>query len=103
MVRHPLSSSQRVIVTAEGEFVKVAEMFPNHLPRVRTGQARGVCFSGEKDGERFAPCVQSQVPPTRRSTLQSVNWSTKHRCVWFVLLKAFTSIFSFEKLFSVHV
>src|SRR3954467_11498192 len=33
------------------------------------------------DGESFAPGVQSPVPPTRRSTLQSVNWSNKHRRV----------------------
>src|ERR1041385_4475986 len=67
----------------------------NHLPRVKIGQARGVCCSGEKDGESFAPGVQSPVPPTKRSTLQSVNWFTKHRCVSLVFFLAFTlSIYS---------
>src|SRR3954471_5864019 len=53
----------------------------NHLPRVRTGQTRGVCCSGEQDGESFASGVESPVPPTRHSTFQSVNWFTKHRGV----------------------
>src|SRR4051812_22957137 len=59
-------------------------------PRVNTGQTRGVWFSGDKDGERFSPGVQSPVPPPRRSSLQRVNWVTKHRCVSLVLILVFT-------------
>src|SRR3954469_8428065 len=62
----------------------------NHLPRVNSGQTRGVWFGGDKDGERFAPGVQSPVPPPRRSSLQRVNWVNKHRCVRLVLILVFT-------------
>src|SRR3954469_12100579 len=62
----------------------------NHLPRVNSGQTRGVWFSGDKDGERFAPGDQSPVPPPRRSSLQRVNWVNKHRCVRLVLILVFT-------------
>src|SRR3954465_12931827 len=64
----------------------------DNLPRVKTDQAQGDWCSGATDGESFSPGVQSPVPPTRRSTLQSVNWSNKHRRVQFVLLRAFTFV-----------
>src|SRR3954463_9625364 len=66
----------------------------NHLPRVNTGKTRGVWLSGDNDGERFSPGVQSPVPPPRRSSLQRVNWVTKHRCVRLVLYLSLHSVFS---------
>jgi len=56
-------------------------------------------------GQReFCSCVQSQVPPTRRSTLQSVNWFTKHRCVRLVFLLVLTfSIYSSQFVLDVSL
>src|SRR3954467_13432274 len=65
----------------EVQSVKGFGDFLDNQPRVKNWPSSRRLVQWINGRREVSSCVQSQVPPTRRSTLQSVNWSTKHRRV----------------------